>query len=273
MKRILIPVDFTPASRNASEYAAALARVFNAAVYLLYVYMEPTPAVEVSGVWMMAGAELQEANEALVSKEVNFLKAKYAVAISGAAKVGPAAAIITDTANELQADLIVMGMKGGSRSKWLGGTVIATIRQSQTPVLVIHEEAVFAPIKQVVVAADFNEISDVSCWSVLFTLLEQFDATLRVVHVQGKGAEMAVAELPGALQVRRYLSRYPYQYEEIEDRDVEQGLLSYIGSHPADLLVMVAHHHTIFERLFGTVHTRNISFDIKLPLLILKDTP
>ena len=271
MKRILVPVDFTPASRHASEYAAALAQVFAAEIHLLHVYIEPPPAVEVSGVWLMAGSELQEAKEALVKVEVDFLKEKYSVAVSGETKVGPTGYAINDTAKELQADIIVMGMRGGNRSKILGGTVISTIRKSQIPVLIIHEEATFVPIKEVAVAADFNEVSDINCWNILFTLLEKFDGTLSVVHVQGKETEMAVAELSGALQVRRYLSRFPYQYVEIEDTDVAQGLLNYIHNHPIDLLVMIAHHHTVFERVFGTIYTRDISFDIKLPLLILKE--
>ena len=47
MNTILVPVDFSPASRNASIYAAELAKLFNSRLLLFHAYMLPTPISEV----------------------------------------------------------------------------------------------------------------------------------------------------------------------------------------------------------------------------------
>ena len=74
MKKILVPIDFSPASRNASEYAASLAKAFDAEVYLLHVFMEPVPSSEAPVAWMIMGSELQDTNDALVNEKINILK-------------------------------------------------------------------------------------------------------------------------------------------------------------------------------------------------------
>ena len=79
MKKILVPIDFSPASHNASEYAASLAKAFDAEIYLLHVFTEPVPASEAPMAWMIIGSELQDANDALVNEEINILKKKYSV--------------------------------------------------------------------------------------------------------------------------------------------------------------------------------------------------
>ena len=69
MKTILLPVDFSPASRNASLYAAELARLLNARLLLFHAYMLPTPVSEVPYA-MVTVDNLQKENEEQIKKEV-----------------------------------------------------------------------------------------------------------------------------------------------------------------------------------------------------------
>jgi hypothetical protein len=52
---------------------------------------------------------------------------------------------------------------------------------------------------------------------------------------------------------------------------VEAGINEFLNSHAADMLAMVAHRHNIFYRLFGTEHTKEMTYNVQLPLLILED--
>jgi hypothetical protein len=135
----------------------------------------------------------------------------------------------------------------------------------------VPDKTSFAPIKHVVLASDFDMITNVSCFNPLFKIVQKFDASVQVFHVRKKGVDLSAAELPGKIQLGRAFSKISFLYQDVEDEDVEHGILHFIQSHPSDLLVMVAHHHNIFERIFGTVHTRSISFEAKLPLLVLTD--
>lgn len=271
MKKILVPVDFSPASRNAEEYAAALAKAMKASLQLLRVYWEPALAPELSASWAGTGPAIQEENEEWMEGEVRLLQEKYGVEVSGMVRTGFKGDTINEMVKESEADLVVMGMKEARRHNFPGSTVYTVLRKLGKPVLVVPEGVTFKPIRDIVLAADFTVVRDLSCYNILYALAESWEATLQVVHVAGKEAAIKPEELSGKLQLQRALSKVTYWFHELDEDRVEESLLRFIENHPADILVMVAHHHNFFERLFGTLYTRDMSFKAAIPLLVLED--
>jgi hypothetical protein len=115
-----------------------------------------------------------------------------------------------------------------------------------------------------------NEMADNLCFDPLFDLVKNSDAWLRVLHVDKKGSDINASEMPEKLQLGRVLAKVSYGYDRVENDDVEQGILHFVENHPTDLLVMVAHHHNVFEQIAGPVYTRSLGPKLKLPLLVLK---
>ncbi|HEY1112709.1 MAG TPA: universal stress protein [Chitinophagaceae bacterium] len=271
MKKILVPVDFSPASRNAEEYAASLAKAMKATLLLLRVYRAPAPAPELSVGSAGTGLAIQEENEEWIEGEVHFLQEKYGIEVRGMVRTGFKGDTINEVVKESEADLVVMGMKEARRHNFPGSTVYTSLRKLGKPVLVVPEGVSFKPIRNIVLAADFTVIRDLSCYDSLFDLVESWEATLQVVHVAGKEAAIKPDELSGKLQLQRALSKVTYWYHELDEDRVEESLLRFTESHPADILVMVAHHHNFLERFFGTLYTRDMSYKAAIPLLVLED--
>lgn len=271
MKQILVPIDFSPASRNASQYAAALAKELGAELCLLHVYMIPVASGETTSAWAGLGKELVEEKDAHVSREIGALEDTYRIRVSGNAMIGMEAATIQDKAAEIGADLIVMGMKGGGRSKNLGSTTIATIRRSRIPVLVVPEGAQFTPLKKIALATDFDAGLNRSSFRSLMVLVKQFDASVQVVHVAEKAEAMVTSEIVGKMQLDVILANVRHSFHTVEQDDVEQGIDIFLHNHPVDLLVMVAHRHIFLERLFGHIYTQSTSYKTTVPLLVLED--
>ena len=269
MKKLLVCTDFTEPSRNACLYAASLAKVFNAAIYLLHVHREWIPASVGPEPWSITLSEQYQEKEKHLNQEINFLKEKYPVQIRGEVKPGFRSDSISETAREIEADLIVMGISH-AKKKPLGSTTLKVMRKAHVPVLVVPESASFHSIKNIVLAVDFKEMLTSSCFTPLLDVVKKFDASLRVLHVDKKGAELKVSEVPEKLQLGLVLAKFTYEYDRIESDDVDQGIEGFVDAHPADLLVMVAHPHGLFERLFSHLHTQVIGMEIKLPLLVLK---
>lgn len=262
MKKILVPIDFSPGARRASEYAASLATIFMGEIHLLHVFTEPMAVIEGTAVaWPIKGSESQEKNDALVENEINYLRDTYSVNVEGYVRIGSRTDKINDLINEINADLVVMGT---------GNTALSIIRKIKTPVLLVPENASFVPVKHIVLAADFNEVTNVECFKPLLELVGKIDAMLQVLHVKRQPDEDQT-ESPGKQQLHDVLSKVTYWYQEVEAESVEQGIENFIESHPAELLVMVAHSHNVFERIFGTVHTSSMIYETKLPLLVLED--
>lgn len=270
MKKILVPIDFSNASRNAEEYAISLAKIFGAEVQVLHVYKEFMPVTVGPEPWSVTISELQLENERLVNKEVDYLKTKYAVDVKGNLQIGVKGKTIDSFARETGTDFIVMGIRSGRRNKILGSTVLHTIHKTKLPVLIIPDEAKFDSIKHIVIAVDFTEMLNSSCFNSLHDIYQKFDSSVQVLHVEIPGAELKASEVPEKLQLGLALSRFNYQYEKAEDYEVEEAVQNFIDKHPTDLLVLIAHHHTIYERIFETMHTKSLSFKLKKPLLVLK---
>jgi len=272
MKKILVPVDFTPASRAASEYAASLAQMVTAQLHLLHVYMEPTPATEVPSAWMITGSNWQEEVENQITKEVEYLKSTYAITITGEAILGYVGDTIKEVAASTEAVLVVMGMKKEKTSTIFGSSTQVAIRKSPVPILIVPEGAGFKPFRQIVFASDFEEVTNTSSFNLLIELIEKFQSELCLLHVRKEGEDISPSEVPGRIQMGRILANIQNcRYEEVIENEVDKGIQNFVDGHPTDLLVMISRPHNIFQRLFGTVHTRSISYTTECPLLVLKD--
>src|SRR3954466_12857307 len=76
MQVILVPIDFSPQSRNAAVHAAMLAKSFHGKILLFHAYMLPTPVSEVPYV-MVTVDDLQKDNEQLIKKEAEHLNNEF----------------------------------------------------------------------------------------------------------------------------------------------------------------------------------------------------
>jgi nucleotide-binding universal stress UspA family protein len=261
MKKILVPVDFSPLSRTAGEYACYFAKIIGAEVHLLHAFLEIPISIEPPLTEMVAESQVQINYDSLIKKEIAFLKEKYLVNVHGDALPGFKQSKISDVCDKIKADLIVMGA---------GNTALASIRKSKVPVMIIPEHASFMPVKHIVLAVDFLEISHPSCFDLLSEIVDRFDAMLNVIHIKKNGT-IENEEDDGKLQLAKVLSKVTYWYQQVEGQSVDDAIQEFIQNHPAELLVMVEHRHSIFQRLFGTVHTRDISHKTNIPLLVLED--
>lgn len=272
MKNILVAVDFSTASRKATDYAAALAKSFNTNIVLLHAYYIPVPVGDAPGYIPLSFEEVQQENEALLQRETEYVVAKYGIPADGYVRNGFATAIIKELAAEINASLVVMGMKGAGKSSGIfGSTVVATIRKTKLPLLIIPEEAEFSFVKHISFAADFKHNTGLKKFGILEEIADHFNAELQVMHVHAHEAFMSASEAEGKISADIAFKRIKHSFHSMVDEDVERGIDDFIATHPTDLLVMVAHHHNIFERLFGTEHTRLVAYKTKVPLLVLHD--
>lgn len=270
MKKIVVPVDFSEASRNASEYAVSLAKFFDAGVELMHVYKELIPATVGPEPWTVMVSPAYARNEKLISDEVAYLKKKYGVEVKAVIKKGFKSESISDEIKEADADLVVMG-KRWEGTKIFGSTILKTIRKSTIPVLVIPEKAQFKPFADIALAIDFEQTVNSSCLDLLYSLYKKFDFSMRVLHVEERASDLKAWEVGEKLKFGFVLSRFTYLYDRVEYNDIDRGIQKFVEDHPTDLLAIVAHHHNLLERSFGSIHSQYLSFELKCPLLVLKN--
>lgn len=270
MKQILVATDFSDAAKNAVHYAAGLAQEFNASLHLLHVFLQPAPALDVPVTWGYSVEAEQKEKTAQLQKEAEALAALFPVQVSTDVVMGFTGESIADEADKQGADLVVVGMKGGKHSRFWGSNAITAIRKVSRPVLVVPEGVSFTPPKRIAFSTDFNEAVNYQSLDPLVLLAKKFGARVDIVHVQ-KDDDMNTGEIAGKLGLERAFEGIEHQFATIVDDDVEEGIQSFTQNNPTNILVMVAHRHGLLNRWLGTSHTKQMSYQTTLPLLVLHD--
>lgn len=271
MKAILVPTNFTASSKNAVEYAAQLCKAWNSKLILLNVFMLPVPVSEFP--YMMESTlNIQDEYEKTLALEAARIFQLYGIQTEHLVEQGMPELDIVDIAEEKNVDLIIMGMKEmDGLEKILGNTVNGVVRKSSVPVLVIPGNAVYKKVNTLAYATDFSYDMNKLTFVPVKTILDSFKATLHIVHVKKQKDIVTQAEIADKVRLAMVADDAPYKYTTIEDDSVEHGLEKYLSLHPADILVMVAHKHNFFERLFGRTHTKTMLYKTDIPLLVLHD--
>ena len=271
MNTILVPVDFSPASRNASMYAAELAKLFNSRLLLFHAYMLPTPISEVPYA-MVTVDNLQKENEDLIRKEATWLHEQYGREVEWLVRIGIASDEIKNLNKEREIDLIVMGMKGaGGLDKIIGSTTTNVARKVKTPVLVIPHDTAYTPIKNITYASDFSYKTSVQLFNPLIELARTLMAKIHILYVRQTHGGNTEEELTGKRSNEIIFEGVEHEYAVIEEPSVNQGINRYLQQHKSEMLAMVAHKHTFLERLFSKNHTTAMAYETHVPLLILQD--
>lgn len=268
MKTLLVPIKFTTASRHAAEYALQLAKATGSTIYLLHVYHDPIPATVGAVPWTATVSDLREKKELRMQQEQKFLSEKFGVVVEGKAQPGFKLHSIKKAAKEKDADLIVVGLENSAKIN--GNTVSRLIRRVRKPLLVVPENAPLVALKNIVLAIDFQYLSNQSCFDPLYDVINAVDASLSVIHVEPRGKDGTGKQVPAKLEIGRLLSKFTYVYDKLESDDTAGAIIKFMRDHPADLLVTVAHSHPDIWRPFLSLTIDAVLRKTDIPVLILE---
>lgn len=141
IKTILVPIDFSSHSRKAMETAVEFAKAFGADLHLVHAYSLPVGVVGPYDYQIPASilAEMRSSAARRVDEEVKKVS-RMGVAAKGIITEGLPTQAILEAAEQLHADLIVMGTRGltGLKHVVLGSVAERTIRHAPCPVLTVH---------------------------------------------------------------------------------------------------------------------------------------
>jgi nucleotide-binding universal stress UspA family protein len=280
IKTILVPLDFSPASMQALDYAVSLAKQFHAAIHLVHVHPpDEASSVPGAGHLMLQSAEAIE----LLRGELTNIQRKHAPTFwpeNCHVRGGRAYEQISELAREIDADLIVLSTRGysGLKHLLLGSTAERVVRSSPCPVLVARRRKqkskaanVAFTIRKILAPVDFSECS-VAGVRYAALLAKTFDANLRLFHVMYPYTEYVIADrvgvrLSSTVEAQQEAARE--QMEELKQKDFLRGvsLETRIGTGSAideicgeasqadvDLVVTSTHGRTGFKHaLIGSV--------------------
>jgi nucleotide-binding universal stress UspA family protein len=194
MRRILVPIDFSPESLKALRYAKRLVERFKAKLHMVHVvtpplavFPQPRQVLPPNFTEEMVGDAIDRFEEVVRDFSLPLRHRHYTV------RIGAVAHEINEVARITRTDFIAIATRGytGLKRAFLGSTTESVVRNAPCPVLVVREKEhgprnqrarkAALQVRKILVPLDFSEASRLGLEYAL-TFAQEFHATLVLFH-------------------------------------------------------------------------------------------
>ncbi len=270
MKKILLPTDFSKASERAIHYALAMFNDTACEFTLLNTYTTNTqPEI---AMYILDDLKINAENlmdnflkglKQFDNESFHTFKTEY-MPVSAASAIE----ILNQTH---QYDLVVLGASGAGNNLFFGSVATDVVRNVTANTLIIPTNAAITPLKNVVMAVDYNQVSDLKVFDNLKDLLTRKDAQLTLLTVLKDNQSADELDGLAKYEYHNYFNEIKVNDYYIKNSDVEKGIKEFLDIHRADLLVMVSRHHSFLDVIFNRSVTRKFAYHPSVPLLSIYD--
>ena len=242
MKRILVPADFSDASKSALKLATSLSEKSNARVYVLRVIKTH------GGAYFDAEGEIVEDHAYDVQqyrdqkKRESAKLQEWTAAINPAAytvvKYGGIADVILETIRKYKVSIVIMGNRfaGSEEGMFFGGLTSYLIRKSPAPILSLKSDLPGDGLTRIVFANEFD--GKLSYYDALQDLQQFCGAAVDLLHVK-TNMKQSDADVEANMD---YFARInmikEYRKHIHEFNEVESGILDWVSKNSCDLLAV-----------------------------------
>jgi nucleotide-binding universal stress UspA family protein len=276
MKRIIVPVDFSEHSEYALETAASLANEFDSELIVIHM-------LELSNAIITAASE-SFSEEAMFylklaeQKFDTFLDKSYlkGIKVTPLVKHFKVFSEINDVANELHADLIVMGSHGASGVKevLVGSNTEKVVRHSDIPVLVIKHNPILLDFENGVFASDFSDEAIKPYLNARVTF-KKLGAKMHLVYVNSPDGNFK-----SSTEIDKCVSNFLKKAEGdlsslkdvniVSDYSVEKGILNFANVIGADIIAVATHGRKGLAHFFEGSISEDLANHSTLPVMTFK---
>lgn len=270
MKNILVPVDFSKNSENATKYAILLAAKLKAKLFLFHSFYSPHASGHLSTRDADSGKKtghelsIQDLKDLytqcspLTDQNVEYLSSQKELREE-----------LPEIIRNNNIDLLVMGTQGIG---WLEGKVFGTntswaIENLSCPILAIPETETPLEITHITYASQFLD-SDIANLKAVSLIIERFSADVTVIHIESHSTDSLNQQLNNFKEkLKKEMNFQSIAFKSIIAPNVEEALENYIKEHPVNLLVMSAQQRDMYDKVFGKSITRLMVHRLKSPIL------
>lgn len=279
MKRILVPIDFSEEASNSIHFALKIAYKTGAKVFLFHANHIPVVASDSPFSVYEATAE---SGEKAALEQLDSLKEKWEkhlnldkkIEIEIIVELGFAVEEILELVDKKNIDLIIMATKGASgiAKAFFGTNTERIIKSSNCPVLLIPDNYSYKDFNTIVLASDYNKIHNPKTLAPLEEIASVYNANILVFNAKKEKEYVpSYEEAIEGLELEGKLSHIKHQYFFADNENPIEAIDAFIEEKKPDLLVLLPHEHTFFEKLFSKSITSEFAFNTKIPLLSLPD--
>lgn len=275
MKPIIAPTNFSPASKNAVNYAADLAASLDRDLTVVHVCPLPLAYNEIPPTINMGQMVEDAEKEMKLLQDDLLLRVGDKIKINTKVLLGSVVPELKRICNEAQPFAIVMGteQKGAFERLLTGGYAIDTVRQFSQPVFVIPPQATFKGFKRIGLACDYKDSEESIHLDDIKAIVKASRAELHVLYVGEDNSwedfDNEMVEDVGWLSM--HLEELKPAYDFVTAGKIEDGLNQYAEEKELDLLIMVPKKHGILSRMFLQSVSKQVVLHTHVPVMSIHE--
>lgn len=281
-RKILLPTDFSANSLKAINYALQLYKDEQCLFFILNAFSEASTVID-SLINMEPGSELYET--ARLNSENGLSKVLNTVAFGKNGNPKHSFQTLSVFNNTLEAiknaveqkdiELIVMGTKGEtkSRANIFGSVAVSVMEKVRScPVIVVPELAKLEMPKEIVFPTNYKTHFKKRELNYVIDIAQRCKASIRVLHISEGEDELSEVQLNGKKLLSEYFEGVVgHSFHFLSRTSVPVGINCFIESRDSDMVAFVNKKHAFFGSIFTKPLVKEISFDAKVPILVMHD--
>ncbi len=246
IKKILFPTDFDMFGQRAAGNVLELARQFNCEVFVMHAIESPNAMMRMLG--LKTEEDVRKKADKMMDDYIAELDSSvHDVHFEKIIKVGKPWKTIVDAANEVHADMIIFGTKGGSGldDTILGSNANFVIRHANCPVITIRETPDHVGFKKILLPIDLSkETAEKVQWGIVFAKI--FGSELDVLCIDESTDEKEQFKLRSRMEKTighiHNVGITNVRSETLNAKgNVSKQVIDYAEKHKNDLIAIMTH--------------------------------
>lgn len=283
MKKILFPTDFSDTANNAFLYTLHLAKLYNAEVFITYIYDKKVISTLYGGqpelvATIYVDVELDEFEYfkeeskklRMIAEENNLSDVKLNFIFKSGSLVSTLGKII----EKEKINLVVMGTSGATNfeKKLWGSNTMNALRSLDIPILSIPKKAIFKGVKNIGFASALKD-SDKPILANLLNFYDDNNLIIKVLYVIKNDKNIEVEEQLIDKKIASWESEFRNEklifIKKISD-SVTKGIYQLIFDENIDIVVIAKRDLSFIDSLFTHSLSEDLAKKMDFPLLVVK---
>lgn len=262
MFNVIIPLDFSQTSFNASQYAANMYAGRPDINLILYHFYS-------------SGEDTSIAKEFLLSHRAELISKVANIEIeleSGRNFIDSLAAY----AHVKSAHIIIMGLTGKTPAlhRFAGSNTIRISEKEVCPVLVVPDGAICSGIANTLITSELKSIEETPCLLTVKRVLQHF-APKPSIHILNVNSEHYISLTDDVKDERdkmaRLLADFSPEFNFMNLYDFHESVNEFVKVKGIDIIIIAPKYHSFYEKLFKTQHTKKLIYQSSIPVLAVHE--
>lgn len=268
MKTLLLPSNLSASSAKALQYAVLIAKGFGLKIIVHYAYSQNSSIHLLSDLESQLHTFISKYDFECYTDSEDYIKIETSI------QQGKENENIIKIIKKHDADVLILSAKDRSQREGVPfeRLVSQTLEQTLSSILIVPSDIQLNErIEHVVFALSLDE-GDADIIDSLLLFCEVLGAHLTCLHVYSNKEEQNLVnfQLQPLQEIYSSISVEKMSFEILFNTSIQQGISDFLELKPSQLLVMLTKERSFFEGLFHRSISRGMSFQSKVPVMIVK---